>query len=101
MSRRVSASAKKPYGVRRVCKVWEISASTFYAWLKRQQTNVIPLRRGPQGPLPDEDLVSAIKNIIKTSPFTAEGYRKIWAKLRFRGIRTSKSFLQKYIQKVE
>jgi transposase InsO family protein len=98
MSRRVSASAKKPYGVRRVCKAWEISASTFYAWLKRQQSNVIPLRRGPQGPLPDEDLVSAIKDIIKTSPFTAEGYRKIWAKLRFRGIRTSKERVRRLLR---
>ena len=56
------------------------------------------MRRGPQGPLSDEDLVAAIKDIIKTSPFTAEGYRKIWAQLRFRGIRTSKKRVRRLLR---
>lgn len=37
----------------------------------------------------DEELLGHIRRIIAESPFTGEGYRKIWARLRFQGIRTS------------
>ena len=50
----------------------------------------VSVRRGPQGPCPDEELVEHIRTVIGESPFHGEGYRKIWAKLRFKGIRTSK-----------
>jgi len=98
MSRRTSAFAKKTYGVRRVCRAWEVSPATYYAWRKREQTKVVPLRRGPQGPLPDEELVAAIGNILRYSPFTAEGYRKIWARLRHRRIRTSKERVRRLLR---
>ena len=92
MSRRTSASAKKRYGVRRVCKAWNISPATYYAQKKRAEGEGtdVPKKRGPKGPLSDEELVSAIREILKESKFTAEGYRKIWARLRVKGIRTSK-----------
>ncbi len=35
-------------------------------------------------------LVEAIRELLAASPFHGEGYRKIWARLRFAGIRTSK-----------
>ena len=38
----------------------------------------------------DEDLVPAIRQLLTDSPFHGEGYRKLWARLRFAGIRTSR-----------
>jgi transposase InsO family protein len=38
----------------------------------------------------DEDLVRAIRQLLTDSPFHGEGYRKMWARLRFAGIRTSR-----------
>lgn len=46
-------------------------------------------RPGPAGPCDDATLLEHIKQVIAESRFTGEGYRKIWAKLRFAGIRTS------------
>ena len=98
MSRRTSVCAGKTYGVRRVCKAWEVSHATYYARLKRLEVKPVALRRGPQGPLRDEQLVCEIENTIKESPFTAEGYRKIWAMLRYRGIRTSKERVRRLMR---
>jgi transposase InsO family protein len=39
--------------------------------------------------MPDAALVAAIRTILATSPFHGEGHRKVWARLRLRGIRTS------------
>jgi len=46
-------------------------------------------RRGPLGPCADDELVAHIRRILEASPFPGEGYRKVWARLRHRGIRTS------------
>src|SRR5512134_4146301 len=43
----------------------------------------------PVGPCDDATLVEHIKQLIAESRFTGEGYRKIWARLRFLGIRSS------------
>src|SRR6185312_8809161 len=50
-----------------------------------------PLRRpGPVGPMPEAALVEAIRAVLTTSPFHGEGHRKVWARLRLAGVRTSK-----------
>jgi len=38
----------------------------------------------------DEDLAQEIRQLLMDSPFHGEGYRKLWARLRFAGIRTSR-----------
>jgi putative transposase len=38
----------------------------------------------------EEELVRAIRQLLTDSPFHGEGYRKLWARLRFAGIRTSR-----------
>jgi hypothetical protein len=38
----------------------------------------------------DAALVGAIRELLVASPFHGEGHRKIWARLRFARIRTSK-----------
>ena len=49
----------------------------------------VPGKRGPVGAATDEDLVGHIRRVLADSPFTGEGYRKVWARLRHRGIRTA------------
>jgi len=89
MSRQVSPSMHRPYSLLRVTEVWGASRATVYR--HRRDDEARPRRRpGPIGPLPDPALVTAIRELLAVSPFHGEGYRKLWARLRFAGIRTSK-----------
>jgi putative transposase len=38
----------------------------------------------------DDGLVQEIRKLLTDSPFHGEGYRKLWARLRFAGVRTSR-----------
>jgi len=89
MSRQVSTSADRSYGVLRVTRVWGASRAAVYRHRRCDEPG--PRRRpGPLGPMPDEALVEAIRQLLADSPFHGEGHRKVWARLRFAGIRTSK-----------
>ena len=90
MSRTLSASTNKPYGVARVARVWDVARSSFYAARSRAASAVVPLKRGPKTDFTDEQLTDHIRTVIQKSPFFGEGHRKIWARLRLAGIRTSK-----------
>ena len=48
-----------------------------------------PARRGPQTRYTDEQLAGEIRRTIQASPFHGEGHRKVWARLRLAGVRTS------------
>ena len=90
MSAVISISAGRPYGVARVCRLWNVARAGVS---RGRGTTVSPVPRrrpGPQGPTSDADLVEAIRQTIAGSPFHGEGYRKIWARLRHGGLRTSK-----------
>jgi putative transposase len=89
MSRIVSPSTQQPYGVARVVGVWNLARSSFYAARKRQQQPRELCKRGPKVHT-DAELVAAIRELLAEPVFTGEGYRKIWARLRHRDIRTSK-----------
>jgi putative transposase len=89
MSRTLSPSSHQPYGVARVVCVWDLARSSFYAARRRQQQPREPGKRGPRVHS-DEELVAAIRQLLAEPVFTGEGYRKIWARLRYQGIRTSK-----------
>ncbi len=95
MSKTTSPSVGKPYGLERVCRVLEIPRSTIYAQERRQAANVMPLQRARRGPKPkvsDADLLAAIRADLAASPFTGEGHRKVWARLRAsRDIRVGRS----------
>ena len=70
-------------------RVWGTSRATVYR--HRRCDAPRPRRRpGPVGPLPDEALVEALRALLAAGPFHGEGYRKVWARLRFAGVRTSK-----------
>src|SRR5215210_6542239 len=89
MSRQVSPSTDQVYGLQRVTRLWGISRATLYR--HRRPTKVVERKRpGPCGARSDEDLVAAIRQLLQDSPFHGEGYRKLWARLRFAGIRTSR-----------
>ena len=89
MSQIVSPASGKPYGLARVCRVWRASRATIYR--HRSSSRPQPPRRpGPVGPMPDAALVEAIRAVLTASPFHGEGHRKVWARLRVAGVRTSK-----------
>ena len=90
MSLAVSASANRPYGLARVCKVWRLSRATVSRHRRADNKPTAPRRRpGPPGAMPDADLARRIRALLADSPFHGEGYRKVWARLRHAGVRTS------------
>jgi len=94
MSQTHSPSSSRIYGIQRVCRVWKRPRSTVYEQRKRRNTapelRPVAGRRGPDGPCTDEQMVGHIRTVLAESPFHGEGYRKVWARLRSKGIRTSK-----------
>ena len=89
MSRLVSPSTDQVYGLQRVARIWGVSRATVYRHRHQPEANE-RRRPGPQGAMSDGDLVAAIRQLLTDSPFHGEGYRKLWARLRFAGIRTSR-----------
>lgn len=92
MSQAASPSTGRRYGLARVCRVWQVPRSTAYHHRRHPAVagqRPCARRPGPQGAASDEDLVQHIRRVLKESPFHGEGYRKVWAKLRFQEIRTA------------
>ena len=97
-----SPSTGRRYGLARVCRTWDLPRSTLY-FQRHQRTIPIeqrpePKRRGPLGPCSDEELVGHIRRILTESPFHGEGYRKVWARLRYQGLRTSKERVRRLMR---
>ena len=89
MSRTTSPSSGKPYGVARVCRLWNTARATLYR--HRAPTRAEPRQRpGPPGSMLDAALIERIRVVLSGSPFHGEGHRKVWARLRHAGVRTSK-----------
>ena len=86
MSRALSPSSGQPYGQARVCRIWRVARASVYRHRKPQPDRQ---RRGPAGPLSDPGLTTEIRAVLAASPFHGEGDRKVWARLRMKGIRTS------------
>src|SRR5918995_5182600 len=85
MSRVISPVTGKPYGLAAVCRVWQLARSCVY----RLSASLPAQRRGPLGAMSDEALTTAIRGVLAASPFHGEGHRKVWARLRHAGTRTS------------
>jgi putative transposase len=86
MSRVMSPVSGKPYGLAAVCRAWRLARSGVY---RHQTTMPAPRRRGPLGAMSDDGLTAAIQGVLAAPPFHGEGHRKVWARLRFAGTRTS------------
>ena len=89
MSQAASPSGGRPYGLALVCRVWRAARSTVYRH-RAPSLPASPRRRGPVGAMPDAALLEAIRGVLAASPFHGEGHRKVWARLRHGGVRTSK-----------
>jgi hypothetical protein len=75
MSRQVSPSTDKVYGLERVSRLWGVSRATIYRHRHRSE-EAVRRRPGPQGAMADEGLVAAIQELLRDSPFHGEGHRK-------------------------
>ena len=98
MAEATSPTTGRRYGVARVCQIWDQPRSSFYAARPPQADAVAPApasaRRGPKPSIGDEALFAAIHADLERSPWTGEGHRKVWARLRaIDGVRVSRKRL--------
>src|SRR5215207_6928842 len=65
MSRGVSPSSGRPYGLAQVCRTWRVARATVY---RHRPPPPPPRRPGPVGPMPDVALVAAIRAVLAARP---------------------------------
>lgn len=82
----VAASLDRPVGLAPVCEELGIARATVYFQRAREMAPMPPRKRGPRPFVPDAELLSAIRSVLTDPPFMGEGYRKVHARLRGRGI---------------
>src|SRR5215213_8247568 len=95
MAEATSPTTGHRYGIARVCRVWELPRSSFYAARQPEADTTTtaggPARRGPKPAISDTALLAAIRADLARSPWAGEGRRKVWARLRaMDGIRVSR-----------
>lgn len=84
MSTASSITARRVYGLRRVCKAWGVPRSSFYAGKTADQGNEAGLgKRGPKTPRDDTALLALIREDLAATPFKGEGHRKVFGRLRY------------------
>jgi transposase InsO family protein len=92
MSQTRSPSTQQVYGLARVGRAWEVARSTVYATQGRAAGAATPpQRRGPKPRWSDEAVLIEIRAVLAAATFLGEGHRKVWARLRWQGVRTSKA----------
>lgn len=92
MSQTISPSQQRPYGLALVCRVWGVSRASVYRRRASASASEAPpkgVRRGPKTSWSDEQLTELIREDLATTPWVGEGHRKVWARLRVKGVRTS------------
>jgi putative transposase len=95
MADTTSPATGQRYGIVRVCHVWQQPRSSFYAARQTQAEGDTPAAppqpRGPKPAISDAALLDAIRADLVRSPWTGEGHRKVWARLRtLDGVRVSR-----------
>ena len=74
MAEATSPATGRRYGVARVCRVWEVARSSFYAarHAGAEDTGATagPARRGPKPAVSDQGLLAAIRADLARSPWT-------------------------------
>ncbi len=74
MANATSPATGRRYGIARVCRVWKLPRSSFYA-ARRTAADPdspprLPARRGPEPAISDADLLAAIQADLARSPWT-------------------------------
>jgi putative transposase len=81
MAEATSPATGRRYGAARVCHVWEVPRSSFYAARQAGAGETggasSPARRGPKPAISDADLLAAIRADLARSPWSGEGHRKV------------------------
>jgi putative transposase len=82
-----SPATGRRYPLTLICAVYRVPRSSVYA-AAAGPPRVPPVRgkRGPKTRTSDGALVTAIREVLATTPFHGEGYRKVRARLAHRGL---------------
>ena len=87
----ISPGTGKPYPTRLILEVMGLPKSTFYDNLRERRSAQPKAKRGPMTSISDEALVEEMREIIRASPFSGEGYRKVTARLSHKGIQVGEN----------
>ena len=93
MAGSVSPATGRRYGAARVCRAWDVPRSSFYAARQAGESGACAAtgRRGPKPAVSDAALLAAIRADLARSPWSGEGHRKVWARLRVQdGLRVAR-----------
>ena len=84
MSQEASPTTGRVYGVQRACTTCSFPRSMLYARERRTKTPERPsAKRGLKPAYSDEQLRNLMQADLKASPFSGEGHRKVWARLKY------------------
>lgn len=101
MSRACSVSARRPYGKARVCRLWGVPRSTVYARQAASTRAMVPDRPGRPPVVSDAQLLEAVRTVLRETEalgITGEGYRKIWARLKLKGMAVCRERLRRLLR---
>jgi transposase InsO family protein len=76
-----------------ICAVYQVPRSTWYAAVGTMAVEkpAMSPKRGPRSRWSDEEVLAAIREVLRESSFHGEGYRKVRVKLRTKGIRVGRN----------
>ena len=92
----MSEITNKKFPLRLILSVCELSSA---AWYKKPDTKIPLQKRGPKPKTDDSTILNAIKNEIKESRFHSEGYKKICARINYKGIIVDKNRVYEIMKK--
>ena len=101
MSRACSVSARRVDSKARACRRWDVARSPHYARQAGSHRSTPPCRRGRKPMLPDEALGARIRDVLalgEACGLRGEDYRKVWARLRHRGVAVSKERVRRLMR---
>lgn len=88
----MSPATGRPYPLTMICEAFGVARSSVYASQRRQAgTRPLSAKRGPKPSQADAVVLAGIREILGTSPFHGEGYRKVQARLRAHGLRVGRN----------
>ena len=94
----VAASLDRAVGLAPVCEELGSPRSTLYAQRARVETPVPISKPGPKPLVPDQELLGAIRTVLTDPPFMGEGYRKVHARLRYRGLHADRERVRRLMR---